>query len=117
MKAARRRLILDIVATDATFERTEIRGQAAWAGKCIHCLSHVVVGLDGEPIQRATIEHIVPRTHGGTDALDNLALACGRCNALKGMRLDVRRRDDPKLVAVIERLRERKASRRRVTGA
>lgn len=110
-------MILEIVATDATFERTEIRGRPAWVGKCIHCQSHVVVGLDGEPIQRATVEHIVPRTHGGTDAIENLALACGRCNALKGMRLDVRRRDDPKLTAVIERLQQRRASRLRTAGS
>lgn len=111
MKAARRKLILDIVATDASFERTEMRGQQAWVGKCIHCQSHVVIALDGEPIQRATVEHILPRTHGGTDALENVALACSRCNSLKGMRLDVRRADDPKLQEVIARLRERRLRR------
>ena len=35
-----------------------------------------MVALDGEPISRATIEHISPRTAGGTDALENLGLAC-----------------------------------------
>jgi hypothetical protein len=33
------------------------------------------------------IEHIVPRKHGGSDALDNLALACVRCNRSKASNL------------------------------
>jgi len=30
------------------------------------------------------IEHVLPRKHGGSDDPLNLALACRRCNALKG---------------------------------
>src|SRR5438105_12172095 len=33
------------------------------------------------------VEHIVPRQHGGTDSLDNLAYACPRCNRYKGPNL------------------------------
>lgn len=33
---------------------------------------------------RFQIEHIIARQHGGEDSLDNLALACGRCNRYKG---------------------------------
>jgi len=33
------------------------------------------------------IEHIVAKQHGGTDALDNLALACPECNYQKGPNL------------------------------
>lgn len=33
------------------------------------------------------LEHVVPRQHGGPTALDNLALACSRCNAHKGPNL------------------------------
>jgi hypothetical protein len=29
------------------------------------------------------VEHIVPQAHGGTDDLDNLALACRACNLFK----------------------------------
>jgi HNH endonuclease len=29
------------------------------------------------------VEHILPQAHGGTDALDNLALACHACNLFK----------------------------------
>lgn len=30
------------------------------------------------------VEHIISRKHQGSDALDNLALACGHCNRFKG---------------------------------
>ena len=33
------------------------------------------------------IEHIIPRVHGGTDHLANLALACRSCNARKKDRI------------------------------
>jgi hypothetical protein len=33
------------------------------------------------------IEHVIPRSHGGGDSLDNLALACSACNLHKGPNL------------------------------
>lgn len=30
------------------------------------------------------VEHIIPQKHGGTDDIDNLCLACYKCNAHKG---------------------------------
>jgi hypothetical protein len=33
------------------------------------------------------IEHIVARSHGGNDTMENLALACRRCNLHKGPNL------------------------------
>ncbi len=101
--------MLSIVRTDATFTLVTLRDGQAWVGKCIHCNSKLVVAEHGET--SATVEHLEPRTHGGTDALDNVALACARCNAGKGMRLDVRRRTDPTLRAVVEALRSKRAAR------
>jgi 5-methylcytosine-specific restriction endonuclease McrA len=34
-----------------------------------------------------TIEHLLPRALGGTDALENLALACAACNNARGAEL------------------------------
>lgn len=104
-------IVLQIVATDRTFERAEWRGTEVWAGKCIHCGTHLYVALNGRPISRATIEHIVPKTHGGTDALPNLAMACARCNHAKGSRLDGLPLTDPRLATVIATLQERRAKR------
>jgi len=104
-------LILSIVATDNTFERRQVRGAPAWVGRCIHCQSLLVVPLDGDASPGVTIEHIVPRHHGGTDEPSNLALACARCNAEKGIRHDNRRRDDPRRLEVQALLLQRRARR------
>jgi 5-methylcytosine-specific restriction endonuclease McrA len=108
---ATRKRILGIVATDSTFARADYGEREVWLGKCLHCGGRLAVELDGEPVSRATIEHIVPRSHGGTDDLENLGLACARCNFQKGVRHDVRRPGDPKLAELIERLRARRRQR------
>ena len=105
--------LLWCAATDRTFERAELQGVEVLAGKCIHCNCLVCVDLDGARRLRATVEHIVPRTHGGSEALENLAIACGRCNGAKGVHHDSSRWGDPKLMAMIERLQERKRKRQR----
>jgi hypothetical protein len=33
------------------------------------------------------VEHVIPKQHGGSDALGNLALACLHCNRYKGPNL------------------------------
>lgn len=110
VSAARSRLVLMIVATDNTFERKDVRGERMWVGRCIHCGTSLTVSTTGETFG-ATVEHIVPGAQGGTDDLANLALACERCNHGKGMRLDVRRKDDPTVVAVRERMLARRRER------
>jgi 5-methylcytosine-specific restriction endonuclease McrA len=39
------------------------------------------------PLATLHVEHIIPRKHGGTDSLENLALACIDCNLHKGPNL------------------------------
>ena len=105
--------ILSIVRTDRTFELLPFTEGTVWQGKCIHCQSKLLIRPSGEPISRATIEHIVPRHHGGTDDPSDLALACARCNNLKGKRLDARRLSDPTLQRVIALLQARRLQRLR----
>lgn len=111
MSLSKQKQVLAIIATDRTFERSDHRGREVWLGKCIHCNSHLAVALDGTPISRATIEHIHPRTAGGTDAIENLALACAACNSSKGIGIDRLSPADPKFQQVVERLRAKRAKR------
>lgn len=110
MGAHKNRLVLGVVATDATFALTDVRGEQLWVGKCIHCQSALTVGRGGETFG-ATVEHIVARAHGGTDALENLALACARCNHGKGIRIDRLRRSDPRVLELQAKLTARRQER------
>ncbi|MBK7825563.1 HNH endonuclease [Nannocystis sp.] len=112
-KGRTRRLLLWCAATDRSFERAEQAGRSVLCGKCIHCGARHVLEQDGTPRTRATVEHIVPRHHGGRDDLGNLAIACARCNFSKGHRLDARRWDDPTLQRVIATLQARRRERMR----
>jgi 5-methylcytosine-specific restriction endonuclease McrA len=113
MSARTRRLLLWCAATDSSFELARLGDRTVLAGKCIHCNRKLAIDLDGRPLGRETIEHIVPRNHGGTDAIANLAIACSRCNHGKGVRHDPRRWADDGLQRVIATLQERRAARMR----
>lgn len=104
-------LILQLVAEDKTFKKVDMRGTISWCGKCIHCKTHIHVSLSGKCMGKTTIEHILPKHHGGTDDPANLSLACKRCNNQKGVRLDARSLNHPKLQEVMKTLFERKEKR------
>ncbi len=46
-------------------------------GQCAGCKHHF-------PFRNLTVDHITPRSKGGTDHLDNLQMLCGACNSSKG---------------------------------
>jgi 5-methylcytosine-specific restriction endonuclease McrA len=103
-------LLLAAAVTDSTFERTTLDGQTVWLGKCLHCNAKLVVRDDGQPMGAATLEHVWPQTQGGTDELDNLAVACARCNREKGSRHD-HGKNGQRLGEVVALLRERRQAR------
>jgi len=49
------------------------------AGDCNLCREHFA-------LRNMTVDHIIPRAHGGPDDDDNLQLLCAACNSLKGTR-------------------------------
>ena len=57
--------------------RHELFGQQE--GRCGGCRHEF-------PFRNFTVDHVVPRSRGGTDHLDNLQLLCGACNSVKGDR-------------------------------
>lgn len=52
--------------------------------RCGYCGVHMVLvtpeGAPGRPWDIATVDHIEPRSFGGTDDWSNLAMACRACN-------------------------------------
>ena len=48
-------------------------------GYCNGCQEHFL-------LRNMTVDHIIPRSKGGTDHISNLQLLCGACNSLKGDR-------------------------------
>ena len=107
----KQRRVLAIIATDRTFEPSRHGTEPVWVGACIHCRSPLTVDVRGVPVSSATIEHIWPQRHGGGNELENVALACGRCNRGKGARHDVRPKGDPRLLEIVESLRRRRQER------
>jgi 5-methylcytosine-specific restriction endonuclease McrA len=72
--------------------REEVRKRAR--NRCEYCR----LQQEDAPFLKHQIEHVIPRQHGGLDALKNLALACYRCNKFKGPNLSAR---DPRTGAVV----------------
>ena len=46
-------------------------------GNCNGCDTHF-------PFRNLTVDHVIPKSHGGTDHGENLQLLCGACNSTKG---------------------------------
>ena len=64
-----------------TRARAQVRRRAG--NRCEYCQ----LRQEDSPLAALHVEHIVPKTHGGTDDLENLALACIDCNLHKGPNL------------------------------
>jgi 5-methylcytosine-specific restriction endonuclease McrA len=96
-----------IARTDSTF----VRSGDAWIGKCLICNGRL--SFDARTGFGANVEHIVPRTEGGTNDLLNVALTHPRCNAEKGRNWDNRKsRSDPaRYQALVARFLERRKAR------
>ncbi len=52
--------------------------------RCHWCRVRLVADAPEAAWDRLTVDHVVPRSRGGRNALTNLVLACGRCNRRRG---------------------------------
>src|SRR5262249_47481859 len=64
-------------------DRTKARVRERAGNRCEYCK----LRQEDSPLAALHVEHIRPRVHGGSDDLDNLALACIDCNLHKGTNL------------------------------
>lgn len=101
---------------DATRERHYLRS----SGCCMYCVQHNPHEgtYEHQPLPHGagerSLDHLVPRTSGGTNDADNVVPACKACNTQRGARpveryLRVRYADAPRAadfaIAAIEALR------------
>jgi len=101
-------LLNQIAATDATFHRQG----TSWVGRCLICRGPL--RFDARTGEGASVEHIVPRSLGGTNELTNLGIAHRRCNGEKGIHWDGgrRRKADPQRYGqLVQRLLAERQSR------
>lgn len=86
-----------IAETDTTFTRRA----ESWVGRCLIC--NGPVRFDARTGEGANIEHILPRSLGGTSDLRNLGVTHARCNSEKGIHWDpkARHRADPERYAAL----------------
>lgn len=92
--------------TDKTFRKVG----ADWVGKCLIC--NGPIAFDSQTGEGATLEHILARSRGGTDDLENLAVVHGRCNWEKGRNWDPKRkRSTEDYLALVERLLAKRKDR------
>lgn len=79
-----------------------------WGRKCAYCKA------SGVPLQ---IDHLVPRSRGGTDKVANLTLACQGCNQKKGNQpLEVFLKGRPDLLSAIQRKAGRSLNQKDVSA-
>lgn len=52
--------------------------------KCFYCGIETLMSVGLRADWKATLEHIIPKSKGGSDEIDNLVMACFRCNQLRG---------------------------------
>jgi len=67
-----------------SWSEVEKQAERRAAGRCEYCRMH-------QALQGATfhVEHVIPRSRGGSSELDNLAWACPSCNLHKSNRVEV----------------------------
>ena len=51
---------------------------------CRYCLKALRADFKGSKDEQITIDHLIPRSKGGTESWDNLAICCYECNQIKG---------------------------------
>ena len=119
-RPALRRLLRLALETDAL----AVQAADGWATRCLHCRSGLRFTAEGEPLNGATLEHVIPRswfgkraaaalTEGlaGADDPRNLALACARCNQQKGKGPDAQGPGDPRARELVARLAQVRLAR------
>ena len=71
-------------STDAFILRSEVSELAMRDGLTCHYCQSLLAGHPDAPFPH--VDHVIPRSQGGSDSLENKVLSCPRCNLSKGGR-------------------------------
>lgn len=52
---------------------------------CFWCSNLLNRGDNRECVDYATVDHVIPRSMGGNNDLENLVVSCKKCNTTKGL--------------------------------
>ena len=81
--------------------------------RCEYCGLH----QDHSPLATLQIKHVNPRKHGGTDTIENLALACIDCNLSKSSNIAGRDPQSSGIIALFDPRRDVWADHFQFAGA
>ena len=70
----------------SSYARFKLKQQLSEAQNHRCCYCHVHFSDDRTSPYYATYEHVIPISHGGTNELSNLVVACYTCNITRGNR-------------------------------
>lgn len=70
-------------------------------GLCEYCGVRTLPGAEDHHPRKATIDHLVPKSAGGSNELPNLVLACRACNQAKGSHNPFE--NDPEMMELLTR--------------
>lgn len=64
--------------------RLELKERLSEAQNHRCCFCGVRMGYFGDKGRQPTFEHVLARSRGGTDHIDNLVISCDKCNSSRG---------------------------------
>lgn len=67
----------------SVLKETLLRLHNEWGGRCCYCNHPVYLTVSENAANRATLDHFIPKSRRGSSIMNNLIVACRKCNSHK----------------------------------